>query len=324
MQNQRRSRARSTAEKDVALAELADRQHGVVAWRQLRELGLAKAAIRHRAQTGRLHRLQPGVYAVGRRIVTRQGWWMAAVLSSGPGAVLSHHSAAALWGMRGYSERAVEVTTRQKSTSSKRTRRHHCHLPADEVTIEEGIPVTTAPRTILDLAATESADVVEGLLREAEFRRLWDRLSLLDLVERHPGRRGLGKVRAALERVKREPAGRPRSRLEDRFAPFLRLHRLPLPRFNDWIVLDDKRFQVDCRWPGTRHIVELDGWEAHGSRSAFREDRGRDRRLRAAGYLVTRLTWNQLDDEPLEIAQDLREILGRENSGPAEAPARRR
>ncbi len=236
---------------------------------------------------------------------------MAAVLSSGLGAVLSHHSAAALWGLRGHSERAVEVTVRQKSTSSRRTRRHHCHLPADEIAVEEGIAVTTVPRTILDLSATEPTETVERLLREAEFRRLWDRLSLRDLVERYPGKRGVRKVRAALERVENEPAGRRRSRLEDRFAPFLRLHHLPLPRFNEWIVLEDgKRFQVDCRWPGTRLIVELDGWDGHSTRSAFREDRARDRRLRAASYSVTRLTWNQLDDEPREIARDLHGILG--------------
>ncbi len=117
---------------DAHFAELASRQHGVVAWRQMRELGLSKTAIEHRVQTGRLHRLQPAVYAVGHRIVSRHEWWMAAVLSSGSSAVLSHHSAAALWGLRGYSERAVEVTVGHKSTSSKWVRRHHSRLPADE------------------------------------------------------------------------------------------------------------------------------------------------------------------------------------------------
>jgi very-short-patch-repair endonuclease len=235
---------------------------------------------------------------------------MAAVLSSGPRAVLSHRSAAALWGLRGYSERKVEVTTPRKSTSSRLVRRHRSSVPEDEITVEDGIPVTTVPRTIFDLAAVESADVVQNLLREAEFRRLWDRLSLWDLVERYPGKRGVRTVRIALGRLESEPAGRKRSRLEERFAPFLRLHSLPPPRFNDWIVLEDKRFQVDCHWPGTEQIVELDGWEAHRTRTAFREDRTRDRRLRAAGYSVAHLTWNQLDDEPDEIAADLRAILG--------------
>ena len=234
---------------------------------------------------------------------------MAAVLASGPEAVLSHWSAAALWMIRPNSRSAIDVTTPGKSRSWDGIRRHHKALPDDEHTVEEGIPVTTVPRTILDLAATEPVDVVASLLREAEYRRLYDRLSLRDLVERYPRRRGVRKVRAALERLKEEPSGRKRSRLEERFAPFLRHHHLPLPRFNDWIMAGDRRYQVDCHWAGTGQIVELDGWEGHGTRSSFREDRARDRILRVAGYAVTRITWNQLDDEPKAVAADLRALL---------------
>jgi len=170
--------------------------------------------------------------------------------------------------------------------------------------------VTSVPRTIFDLAATEPVDVVENLLREMEFLELRDRLSLRDLVNRYPGKRGVRKVRSALERLEEEPVGRKRSKLEERFAPFLRHHRLPLPRFNDWIRLGDKNFQVDCHWPGTGQIVELDGWKAHRTRTAFRDDRARDRRLRVAGYSVTHITWSQLDDEPEAVAADLRALLG--------------
>jgi very-short-patch-repair endonuclease len=116
-------------------------------------------------------------------------------------------------------------------------------------------------------------------------------------------------LRLGLERLDEEPEGRKRSRLEERFTPFLRRHRLPLPRFNDSIVLGLKRYEVDCHWPGTGQVVELDGWEGHSTRTAFREDRARDRALRVAGYSVTRLTWNQLDDEPEAIAADLRMLL---------------
>jgi very-short-patch-repair endonuclease len=234
---------------------------------------------------------------------------MAAVLASEPEAVLSHWSAAALWAIRPNSREGIDITTSQKSRSWRGIRRHHSLLPADEVTVEEGIPVTTVPRTILDLAATESTDVVENLLREQEHRRLWDRLSLPDLIERYPGKRGVRRVQAALDRLEEEPAGRKRSPLEERFAPFLRQHHLPLPRFNDWITAGGNRYQVDCHWPDTQQIVELDGWEGHKSRSAFRDDRARDRKLRVAGYSVTRLTWNQLDDEPEAVAFDLRVLL---------------
>jgi very-short-patch-repair endonuclease len=176
--------------------------------------------------------------------------------------------------------------------------------------VKEGIPVTSAARTVFDLAATEDLDAVEAMLREMEFLRRWGPLSLHDLIERYPGRRGKRKVLVALQRLKEEPEGRKRSKLEERFAPFLRRHRLPQPRFNDWIILGPKRYQVDCHWPGTGQIVELDGWEGHRTRTAFREDRARDRALRVAGYSVTRLTWNQLDDEPEAVSADLRALLG--------------
>jgi len=234
---------------------------------------------------------------------------MAAVLASGPDAVLSHWSAAALWAIRPNSRSRIDVTVAHRSRSAKLIRRHVSEVPGDERTVEEGIPVTSVPRTILDLAATEDADVVENLLRESEFRQLSDRLSLPDLIARYPGKRGTRKVQAALDRLREDPTGRRRSRLEERFAPFLRLHRLPLPRFNDWIILASKRYRVDCHWPDLRQIVELDGWDGHSTRTAFREDRARDRRLAAAGYSVTRLTWNQLDDEPAQIAADLRVFL---------------
>jgi very-short-patch-repair endonuclease len=234
---------------------------------------------------------------------------MAAVLASGPDAVLSHYSAAALWRLRPTSRTTVDVTVPHATRSSKLIRRHVSRLPADEVTVNDGIPVTTVPRTIFDLAATEPLDAVKALLREMEFLELHDRLSLWDLVERYRGRRGIRKVVAALEGLKDEPVGELRNPLEERFAPFLRRHRLPLPRFNDWIDLEDKRFQVDCHWPGTNQVVELDGWQAHKLRTAFRGDRARSRKLAAAGYTVTRLTWNQLDDEPEAVAADLRALL---------------
>jgi very-short-patch-repair endonuclease len=294
---------------DRSLSALARRQYGVVGRAQLLEEGWSEEEIEWRIQAGRLHRLHAGVYAVGHRVIPKEGRWMAAVLASGPEAVLSHWSAAALWMIRPNSRSIIDVTCAHKSRTWKRIRRHHKPLPADEVTTEEGIPVTTVPRTILDLAATEDADTLANLLRESEFLELSDRLSLPDLLERYPGRRGIRKVRLALERLEEEPPGRKRSPLEERFSPFLRRYRLPLPRYNDWIALGSKRVCVDCHWPEVRQIVELDGWQGHRTKTAFREDRARDRRLAVAGYSVTHITWNQLDDEPAAVAADLRALL---------------
>ena len=238
------------------------------------------------------------------------------MLASGPEALLSHHTAAALWGIRGYSGGAIHVTVPRKSTSTKWIRRHFSEIPKDERAVHEGIPVASVHRTIFDLADTASADDVVAMIKEAEYLNRWDRLSLPDLLERYSGKRGSRNVRAALERLKEEPPGRKRSKLEMRFAPFLRRYHLPLPSFNAWIVLGPKRYQVDCHWPGTGRIVELDGWEGHRTRSAFRTDRARDRVLTAAGYTVTRLTWNQLDDEPEAVASDLRSLLRKDKSNP--------
>jgi very-short-patch-repair endonuclease len=168
--------------------------------------------------------------------------------------------------------------------------------------------VTTVPRTILDLSSESSAHVTESALREAEYLRLHDSLSLPRLLERHPGRRGARAVRTALVRCAESP-GRTRSRLEERFLPFLDRYRLQRPLLNTWIEIPGERFQVDCLWRRRKAIVELDGWQGHGTRKAFREDRARDRRLRVAGYSVTRIVWAQLDDEPEALAADLKKIV---------------
>lgn len=272
-------------------------------------LGMSEEAIEVRIRAGRLHRLHAGVYAVGHSAISRQGRWLAAVLVSGPVAVLSHLSAAALWGIRPNSRSRIDVTVPHRSRSSGAIHRHCSALPGDERTVVDGIPVTSAPRTIFDLAAASTIDQVESAIREAEYQRLYDQLSLADLVERYPGRRGVQRIRIALARTETLPAGRARSPLEERFIPFLRRHGLPRPRLNHWIIVGERRFQVDCHWPGTGQVVELDSWEAHGTRSAFREDRARDRVLAVAGYAVTRISWAQLDDEPEAVARDLRMLL---------------
>jgi very-short-patch-repair endonuclease len=234
---------------------------------------------------------------------------MAAVLASGPGTVLSHRSAAALWGIRPNGRTRIDVTVPHRSRTSDLICRHVSRVPEDERVVKEGIPVTSVPRTTYDLAATHDLETVVAMIRESEYLNLTDRLSLPHLLGRYPTKRGSRNVRLALERLKEEPIGRKRSKLEERFAPFLRRYDLPMPRFNDWILLGAKRYQADCHWPHLQLIVELDGWQGHSSRSAFQDDRARDRALKVAGYSVIHLTWNQLDDEPEEIASDLRSLL---------------
>ncbi len=235
---------------------------------------------------------------------------MAAVLASGPGAVLSHRSAAALWGLRGYTAERHHVTCHRKSRPAASIKRHLSRLlPADEVAVRDGIPVTSVPRTIFDCAAGGDVDLVESLIRQAEYEERYDRLSIPHLLQRYPRRRGCRAVRLALARFGESPSGAAASPLEERFLRFLRAYGLPIPRLNEWIVVGGRRYKVDCRWPGTKEIVELDGFSAHGTRSAFRADRERDRRLRVAGYGLTRISWAQLEDEQAAIAADLRALL---------------
>jgi predicted transcriptional regulator of viral defense system len=294
---------------DTRVAKLAERQHGVVARRQLLATGAREEAIEVRLEAHRLHRLHRGVYAVGHRVVSREGRWMAAVLFVGPDAVLSHRSAATLWGIRGHSPRAIEVTAPTKSRSRGSIQRHFAALPADEVMEREGMPVTTVPRTLFDLATVLPVDAVEQALRQSERLRLHDALSLEDLLERYPRRRGSKAIRECLRRRRELPGGITREELEARFRRFLDRFGLPRPRLNAWLTVNSHRYQVDCLWPRARLIVELDGFATHGTRSAFESDRDRDRRLATAGYRSTRVTWRQLQDIPQEIAADLRALL---------------
>lgn len=303
-----------TRRSDAEIAALADRQHGVVGRAQLVDLGVGRRAIARRLRAGRLHQLHPGVYAVGHRVLSRRGRWMAAVLFCGPGAVLSHRSAAALWGFRNYSG-AIHVTSPCKSRSQGAIHRHWARLRPDEVTEHEGIPVTTVPRTNLDLAAESTPEAVESCLRQCEFLRLYDALSLWDLMERYPRRRGNPAIRAALARLGEAP-GEVQEGLEERFLAFLDAHRLPRPHLNAWLEAQGHRYKVDCLWPEAMLIAELDSWEAHGTRSAFQTDKSRDRRLMLAGYRTTRVTHHMLDHEAEQLAADLRDLLARTRRTP--------
>ncbi len=178
-----------TRHRDRVIAELADRQHGVVARAQLLEMGLGRRVIDHRLKRGALHPVHRGVYAVGHRVLSMEARWMAAVLVGGEGAVLSHRSAAELWGMRTSTRSRIEATVPRRCHPRPGVQLHFVLVPFDEVTTVRGIPVTTVPRTVLDLAAVVGRRHVERALHEAEVRRLGDRLSLDDLVARHPGRR---------------------------------------------------------------------------------------------------------------------------------------
>src|SRR3954471_19249016 len=183
----------------VAMAALAARQHGVVARSQLAALGLGRHVVDRQLERGRLHPVHRGVYAVGHRKLTREGAWMAAVLAGGDGAVLSHRSAAALWGIRDTSAPDVSVIAVRHRRGRSGLAVCRITLAADEVTTHRAIPVTTAARTLLDLAALIDEHQLARAAERAEALRLGSPTSLAELVARYPGRPGVPNVKRLLD-----------------------------------------------------------------------------------------------------------------------------
>jgi very-short-patch-repair endonuclease len=230
---------------------------------------------------------------------------MAAVLACGPGAVLSHFAAAALWGIRRSSR--VEVTVPR---GGRRPRAgihlHWANLPDDEVTIHEGIPTTTVPRTLFDLSADVQRAELRSAMRQAEQLRLTDQLWVGDLIERYPRKPGVPILKAVVQEAQRG-LNIVKSDLEELFQTFLIDAGLPLPNTNVLI----EGYEVDCVWPQAGLIVELDSRTHHSIAHAFEEDRVRDRRLEADGWTVVRITWRQLRDTPGAVEADLRKLIAR-------------
>ena len=275
---------------DAAIAALAGRQHGVVARPQLLALGVTARSVERRIEGGRLHRVHAGVYSVGHRVLTVHGRWMAAVLAAGPDAVLSHRSAAALWGIRPTAATKVEVTAPRDLRARPGLLPHCAGLPQDERTTYHGIPVTTAARTLLDLAAVVPRHQLDRALNEAEVLRLPGPAAL---VARHPTARGTKALRALLLDARRST----RSPLEAEFLEFVDKHGFQRPETN--ILIEG--CEVDAVWREAKLIVELDGWASHGTRAAFVRDRARDRRLTAAGWRPVRFA-DLRSAEPEELA----------------------
>jgi very-short-patch-repair endonuclease len=288
---------------DERLAELTRRQYGVVARAQLFRLGVGATGIDERLRTGRLHRLYRGVYAVGHSALKPEGHRIAAVLASGEGAVLSHASAAAHWGIRQTAAAVVDVTVPVRSgrRGQRGIRLHRSRrLGREDFTVHEGIATTTVARTLLDLADVLPAQGLKRTIDEAEYQRRLDMTALLAAVNGNPGRRGSRVLQLATA-----PPELTRSELEQRFLAMLARRGLPRPLVNATI----EGCEVDFAWPEHKLIVELDGFAAHGRRSAFERDRLRDRRLARAGYRTLRLTERMVRYDEDAIVADLEAFL---------------
>jgi predicted transcriptional regulator of viral defense system len=295
------------ARPDRVIATLAARQHGVVSRRHLLAAGLTPEMVRKRIAAGRLVPLHRGVYAVGHRRLRREGFWLAAVLAAGNGALLSHREAAALHGLRPAERTTVDVTAaarrRVPGVAVHRVER----LAAEDATTVDGIPVTSVARTLVDLATVISPQALRSAVDEAERSNRLDVRAIEAALGRVRGRNGSGHalLRAALADLAAIGTTATRSRLEERFLGLLDAHGLPRPSANAWT----NAMEVDAAWPRARLAVELDGWGAHSTRAAFQRDRTRSNDLQAEGWAILRFTHDDVVRRPAEIAERVRRRL---------------
>lgn len=298
------------ADIETRVARLAARQHGVVTRGQLLDAGLTPDMIRWRLRAGGLVRVHRGVYRLGALVGPlrpARHLEMAAVLACGSGAAASHGSALYLRGL---------VPDRPRGPVHLVMRRSRCRrpgivahrtasLPDADVGVVDGIPTTRAIRTILDVAPDLTPRQLERVTARAERSQLLDFEALRERVRVEDGRPGIRGLRALLNST--DPTVFTRSQAEDRFLQLLRKAGIPEPEVNVRIG----RRELDFLWRDLRVAVEVDGFAFHASRRSFEGDRARDFDLGAEGIEVRRVTWRQIDLEPLAVVRRLAATLTR-------------
>lgn len=277
---------------DGVLAALAARQEGAVARAQLLAAGVTDRQITWRVRAGRLVRIHRGVYAAGHARLRPAGFAWAAVLYAGEGALLSHRSAGAAWGLGGPAGRheILAPGRRVADTAGVRVRSTTTLAPCDRAE-RDGLPVTSVARTLADLAAVEPAHRLRRALAEADRRHLLHVPALHEVLDRlGPRAPGRGRLLGLLDEARAHGVQHTRSELEDRFLELVLAAGLPRPATNAAVL----GLEVDCWWPRARLAVELDGRAHHARVAAFAADRARDRRLAVAGIRVLRYAWEDV------------------------------
>jgi very-short-patch-repair endonuclease len=287
-----------------AIARIVRRQDNVITGDQLRAAGLRRGAIAHRLDARTIQRLHNNVFLLGAAPPTPMARARAAVLACGEDAVASHRSAACLFGLLPEIEGDdVHVTVAGRNPGDHAGIRLHRikDLPRPDVTKINGIKVTSIARTICDLSATESARDTEHAFQEALFRDKRIDRAIAAVLQREPRRRGAPLIRSLL----RDPR-LTRSERERRILKLIEQAQLPKPLTNVPI----RGYVADVFWPQHNLILEFDGWQGHGHRLAFENNRKRDQVMLAAGLRTLRVTDRQLTNEAIaliaRIAQTLR------------------
>jgi Transcriptional regulator, AbiEi antitoxin len=304
---QQRPGQRKVDSSSLTLAELAERQHGVVSIRQLETmLGYSRWAVEREVAAGRLHRLHRGVYAVGHRNISMHGHCLAAVLACGPEALLSHRSAAWLWGIWRHGPGPLHVTGPQPRKPRLPIQLHRSAiLTKVDRGVEKNIPVTALPRTLLDCAVELRLSRMRRMLERSEELRLFDLEPIEELLGRSGRHKGRRRLRQAIALY--QPVPFTRSGFETRFLEAVVAVGLPRPAMN----YVEAGFELDAYWPEQRFAVELDTYATHGTNAAFERDHLRDEDLKLAGIELTRVTDVRFHREPAAVLERVATLLAR-------------
>ena len=283
---------------DKLIAALASKQYGYVTRAQLMALGMGSRAIDYRIATGSLIPVYAGVYAVGHVPVGPLPRAYAAVLACGDRAVLSHGSAATLWGFDKGWRRPYEVTV---PTLHKRDgiKVHRSRMLARcDITRQLGIPVTSPARTVLDCSPRLTGKRLSRFVNDALRTPYLHVPDLADVLNRNPTHPGTRLIRPHVHAPTNSP-------LEDDFLAFARRYRLPMPVTNTYLF----GYEIDVLYPRERVIVEIDSARFHLDRDSFERDRKRDVVMLAAGYVTVRLTDERMKHDAEDEARRLLAIL---------------
>ena len=267
----------SLLECDVFLARLATRQCGVVGRQQLVALGFERNEIDHRVTTRRLIRIHQGVYAVGHEALSDRGRMIAALIAAGPGAALSHQTAAYLWKLISSTPPFIHITCTDRRPRNRLGIVVH-EAKRLETTKRDGMTVTTPLQTIAQLRGEQAA-------------RARDEALVLKLIP-HSADDHAEPTRSEIERLLLRALARA---------------GLPRPLVNHIV----EGHMVDFFWPAHGLVVETDGWLAHRHRTAFETDRARDVALQATGLTVTRFTGRQVRDGTMKVIVQIGQLLAR-------------
>ncbi len=285
-----------------AIARVARRQDNVITVDQLHAAGLGRGAIAHRLKARTMQRMHKNVYILGPAPPTPMARARAAAMACGDDAVVSHRSAACLFGLLPDIAGGVEITVVGRNPGIHPGIELHRvkTLPRQDVAKVNGIKVTSIARTICDLAATESDHATEQAFQEALYRDIVTDTAVKAVLGREPTRRGAPTIRRLISDPRLT-----RSEKERRLLKLIASAQLPAPLTN--VPLHG--YRADMYWPSQALVVEFDGWQAHGHRHAFESNRKRDQVMVAHGIRVLRVTDRHLEDEPIAVVARIAQAL---------------